>query len=231
MPLLRSITSFLILFFNNYATKIINNPKYCNIDKISQINVAKSVGLRTPDYILTSSKESLICFFEQHKERVITKNLNANLFLNFNGKTYYSYASIIDKKNLQNLPTFFFPSLFQEYISALFEIRVIVIGEKIFSVMLLTNSKESDIGINHNKNNIRFIPFNIPKDIEEKILKFMKMTNLQIASIDFLYNNENELIFLEANPSGQFLGYSKPCNYHLDKALADFLIEKLYEKN
>lgn len=59
----------------------------------------------------------------------------------------------------------------------------------------------------------------------------MKELNLQMGSIDMLYTNEGKYVFLEVNPSGQFLGYSSSCNYNLDRVVAEYLIKMSNGKN
>lgn len=39
-----------------------------------------------------------------------------------------------------------------------------------------------------------------------------------------IYNNDNDFVFLEINPVGQFGMTSNPCNYNLDKIIAEKLI-------
>jgi D-alanine-D-alanine ligase-like ATP-grasp enzyme len=54
---------------------------------------------------------------------------------------------------------------------------------------------------------------------------------LDIGSIDMIYTTDNKYVFLEVNPSGQFLGYSDTCNYCIEKKIAEFLIKKQNEKD
>ena len=51
----------------------------------------------------------------------------------------------------------------------------------------------------------------------------MERTGLITGSLDFILTPSGEYVFLEVNPSGQYDMISKPCNYHLDKAIATFL--------
>jgi hypothetical protein len=60
----------------------------------------------------------------------------------------------------------------------------------------------------------------------------MKQLNLNTGSIDMAVNTENEYVFFEVNPIGQYGMTSVPCNYNLDKKIAEYLIntDKCQEK-
>jgi len=46
---------------------------------------------------------------------------------------------------------------------------------------------------------------------------------LNSGSIDILVTPNNEYVFLEVNPVGQFGMVSQPCNYYLEKRIAERL--------
>jgi glutathione synthase/RimK-type ligase-like ATP-grasp enzyme len=50
-----------------------------------------------------------------------------------------------------------------------------------------------------------------------------------MGSIDMIYSKQQEYIFLEVNPSGQFMGYSEACNYQLDRIIAEYLINQQHQ--
>ncbi len=215
------------LYFDNYVNKIVNHPHFVDIDKFSQIQIAKKCGLLVPDTIITSNKVALEGFYKKHG-RIITKNFSASLTLNFDSAIYKSYTSEVDNEFIKSTSPNFFPSLFQEYIKKKFEIRTIYIDGKFYSCALLSNSsKELDIRESTNNNSVKMVPYKLPQQIEIKICDFMKSINLQIGSLDILYTKQNEYIFLEVNPSGQFLGYSSNCNYNVEKSIAEYLISRV----
>lgn len=54
----------------------------------------------------------------------------------------------------------------------------------------------------------------------------MKLMDLNTGSIDMIKNKNNEYIFLEVNPVGQFSMVSYPCNYYIEEKIASYLINK-----
>lgn len=73
----------------------------------------------------------------------------------------------------------------------------------------------------------RFVPYCLELSVEEKLISLMRYLGLNTGSIDFIATKENKIVFLEINPGGQFGGMvSKPCNYFLEKEVADYLLKK-----
>jgi glutathione synthase/RimK-type ligase-like ATP-grasp enzyme len=76
---------------------------------------------------------------------------------------------------------------------------------------------------NYGKPN-RFVPIVLPIEIEQKLHALMEVLQLNTGSIDLIYTKNNEYVFLEVNPVGQYGGMvSEPGNYYLDKIIAKHL--------
>jgi glutathione synthase/RimK-type ligase-like ATP-grasp enzyme len=73
----------------------------------------------------------------------------------------------------------------------------------------------------------RIIPIQLNSDVNEKILKMMAELNLKSSSIDFIITKDDELVFLELNPVGQFGDISFYCNYNLEKEVVLFIKSEL----
>jgi glutathione synthase/RimK-type ligase-like ATP-grasp enzyme len=56
----------------------------------------------------------------------------------------------------------------------------------------------------------------------------MKTIGMKSGSIDLIVDENNDYIFLEVNPIGQFAQVSIPCNYYIEEYIANYLIN---EKN
>jgi D-alanine-D-alanine ligase-like ATP-grasp enzyme len=55
----------------------------------------------------------------------------------------------------------------------------------------------------------------------------MRELGVNTGSIDMIYTKDNEYVFLEVNPTGQFGMTSVPCNYPIDLEVAKFLKNSL----
>ena len=90
------------------------------------------------------------------------------------------------------------------------------------------NDKQTKVDFrnyNDNKPN-RYVPYVLPKNIELKITQLMQKLDLNTGSVDLIKNHDGNYVFLEINPVGQFGMVSEPCNYYLEKIIAEYLINK-----
>ena len=71
----------------------------------------------------------------------------------------------------------------------------------------------------------RNVTFQLPLEVEQKIEQFMQLAKLNTGSIDVILTPDNQFVFLEVNPAGQFDWLSKSCNYYVEEAIAKELIK------
>jgi len=64
---------------------------------------------------------------------------------------------------------------------------------------------------------------------EERLKKTFKQLNLTTGSADFIKGKNGRYYFLEINPVGHFTQVSMPCNYQLEKKIAQFIIRRINE--
>jgi len=80
-----------------------------------------------------------------------------------------------------------------------------------------------DFRLYNKENPARRVPFKLEKEIENRLSYFMKIENLNCGSFDLIVDKNGGFVFLEVNPVGQFGMVSYPCNYKLEKRIAEFL--------
>ena len=107
-----------------------------------------------------------------------------------------------------------------------FELRIFYLRGKFYSTAIFSqNDEQTKVDFrnyNDDKPN-RVIPFNIPKKLKIKLNKLMRKLKLDSGSIDIIVTNKGEYVFLEVNPVGQFTQVSSPCNYYLEKEIAEII--------
>jgi ATP-GRASP peptide maturase of grasp-with-spasm system len=199
--------------------KSIGNNYSIYINKLLALCKAKENGLNIPEFIITETRKNI-----KSNKTYITKTIAGNSIINYDELNYgNSYTKII-KKN--KLPKTFTTSFFQEYVDKKYELRIFFLNNNSFSMAIfsqLDNQTKIDFR-NYNKENPnRYVPYNLPKSIEKKLINTMKSLNLNSGSIDMIVSKENKFYFLEVNPIGQFGMTSVPCNYNLEKLIAEYL--------
>src|SRR5690606_13836356 len=110
--------------------------------------------------------------------------------------------------------------------------RIFYLKEKTYAMAIFSQSNEQtklDFSRYDYSYPNREDPFQLPVDIENKNIKMMKRIDLNCGSIDMILTPENEFVFLEVNPVGQFGMVSYPCNYNLENILAKTLCNEKTE--
>jgi glutathione synthase/RimK-type ligase-like ATP-grasp enzyme len=214
----------------------INHPKNIRSAslKIEQLARAKRFGFSIPSTIVTNSKNEVLDFYKNHKNGVIFKVLT-DPFLNPKNREVGSIRVVkttivtddMLKSHLKD-SLLVVPCQFQELISKKYELRVTIIGNKVFSCQI--NSQENEktkLDWRDYSVEIPFLPAqNLPIGFEKACLEFVKSYGLNYGALDFIVTPENEYVFLENNPNGQFYFVEKLIpEFKMKQALVDCLVK------
>ena len=203
--------------------KWLNRHYNSRISKISQLIEAKNVGLDFPESRIISSKNEITKF---HFQKIIIKPIQDVSHIHINGEPYTQYTTVCTKEMIDQLNDTFFPCLCQRFIDKNLEIRAFFLDGEIYSMGICSTFDEQtkiDFRRYNRKHPNRVIPYKLPNHIEEKIKLLMRNLSLNCGSLDLSLGNDGRYYFLEVNPVGQFGMVSKPCNYYLERAIANFL--------
>jgi glutathione synthase/RimK-type ligase-like ATP-grasp enzyme len=119
------------------------------------------------------------------------------------------------------------PCIFQEMASRSSELRITVVGDKIFGAKLLGKS------ILDGHNNYQYSPSkdhsirvcNMPDSFNECCLELIKSLGLKYAAIDFMIDKDERILFLEVNPTGDWYWIERRTKLPITKAMVDFLAD------
>jgi len=195
--------------------------------KIEVLMIAQKNGLKVTKTIMTNRKSDVEANFTE-KDEIITKSLGEAANINLLDS---STSLLTQKFKLEELIDLkFFPSLFQEYLDKKFELRIFYLTGTFYSMAMFTqkNKKTSIDFRNYDfKTPPRRVPYKLPKPIEQKLDGFMNELGVNTGSIDMIYTKNKEFYFLEVNPTGQFGMTAVPCNYPINKKVAEYLTNSL----
>jgi glutathione synthase/RimK-type ligase-like ATP-grasp enzyme len=168
------------------------------------------------------------------KGRVICKPLTnvAHVYSDLDGVSYKMLTKEITKDFLEShsnekIST---SQMFQQMIDKDIEIRAFYIDNEIYSMAIFSQDDATtsvDFRNYNNKYPNRTVPYKLPDRMHNMVLKLFSKLKLSTGSVDLIKNTKGDYYFLEVNPVGQFLMVSDPCNYFLDKKVADYLINRV----
>lgn len=187
------------------TAKWLSDPKhiYRAENKILQLKVAKSIGFNIPETIITNSHKKVNDFIAKFKNNVIVKPIRQGRIQKKEGFGTI-FTNKLDLERIKRLNCYdLTPCIFQEYVEKEYEVRVTVVGEKVFSAKI--NSQIADeTRIDWRKEKMPFENYSLPAEVLEKCLLITRKLQLSFGAIDLIKTPKNEYVFLEINPNGQW---------------------------
>ena len=221
-------TRGLQLAFEN--KKWLTKPVYFRgiTSKLHILKIAKSLGIEIPNTLVTNNKHALQRFIES-EERIITKSISDMEVFHIKGQSYGLYTTEVSKEQISKLPEHFFPSQFQKLLDKQYEIRSFLLAGEFYSMAIFSQSRDTTlVDFRHYdfENPTRQIPYNLPKEIEQKLKELLGILDINCGSVDLIRGRDGQYYFLEVNSNGQFGMVSLPCNYYLEEKVANYLINE-----
>ncbi len=188
--------------------------------KLYQKKLSLSCGLEIPETIISNSSNDLIKNFQT--EDLIYKTLSS--FFTNNGVIYTNKVTKDDiQENSKSI--FLAPGIFQAFIKKRHELRITIVGEKVFIAKIDSNRNlKTKIDWRYNQSESMFEPGELSSETQAKLLCFHKRAGLLYATYDFIVDLENREIFLECNPSGQWLFLGDYLGSKITKEIAEYLL-------
>ena len=215
--------------FNELATSgnIQWLPKYASsiINKMDVLKKAASCDLNIPISLVCNTKKELQQFKGKYG-KVITKPLSEVFNFNLGDYNYFTRTEMMTNEVIEKLSDVFFPSLFQQYIEKELELRVFYLNATCYAMAIFSQldpTTQIDFRNYNDENPNRNVPFKLPLIVEKKLVRLMESLDLNTGSIDLILTKSGAYYFLEVNPVGQFGMTSHPCNYYLEKEIANAL--------
>lgn len=227
---IRDLVAYLELLFRDKRWLTPLHKSKAN--KLELLDAAARCGLRVPHTRVLNNRRDLLAYYHQLDGQLISKPIaDVRNAYQRQEHTYVILTNTIDEARIAGLPEYFFPSLFQERVAVACEIRVFYLDGRFFSTTTLTSRPERSVDkkLDSTAEHVHYVPYQVPRAVEQRLHALMQAIGLNIGSIDLLRTPEGEYVFLEINPVGQYLAESTFCNYALEKEIADWLIQPTSE--
>ena len=194
--------------------------------KLLQLDFAKQCGMQIPRTIITNDPKKVRIFHKSCPNGMIFKAVNYE-FLNYGEKSYNVPTTLITPEHLRKIDIIRkTPAIFQELIQKKYELRITVVGKKIFPVKIDSQSNPLTIVDWRNPLCIEHLGYSmttIDPRIETFCLEMLRNFNLQFGAFDFIIDREEELYFLEVNPNGQWYWLEDTAGVLISDAITDIL--------
>jgi ATP-grasp ribosomal peptide maturase len=192
-----------------------------------QLKIAAEVGFRVPRSLVTNDPDSVADFFEECQGRVVYKPLSGGDLTGPGAVPFLIYTSVVERDHLRLSGALSAtPCLFQEHLPKLAELRCTVIGDEVFPVQIESqHAAESAVDWRRGYAHLRYRVYQLPRQTREQCLRLTRRLGLVYAALDFVITPENQHVFLEINPGGQWLWLESETDLPMTEAIAELLSE------
>lgn len=190
-----------------------------------QLALAREVGLRAPDTLITNDPEDARRFVRSG--RTVTKLLGPNT-ISESSQRKLSFTQVITPDDCDDSPGFRATThLFQRWVPKAWEARVIVVGDLFTAVRINAASDASYIDWRADYPALGYEVIELPADVESGIRALMSSFGLLYGALDFAITPDHEWVFLEINPGGQYGWLESATRIPFTGYLADLLMKGL----
>jgi glutathione synthase/RimK-type ligase-like ATP-grasp enzyme len=168
--------------------------------KIIQLRVAQECGFLLPDTLITNDPVQARLFVDHHGYRNVVYKAFSAL------EQAWRETRLLRAEELALIDYVkYAPVIFQEYIEAVYDIRVTVVGEDIFAAAIHSQQTSYTTDFRMDMANAKITPIELPAEIQDQLRTFMRELGLQYGAIDMRLRPDGEYVFFEINPAGQWL--------------------------
>jgi glutathione synthase/RimK-type ligase-like ATP-grasp enzyme len=183
--------------------------------KPRQLALAERIGLRVPATLVTNDPRRARAFLAKRR-KAVHKTLHGL------GETWRPTRLVqpADRARLDALR--WAPVVFQEYVPGV-DVRVTVVGDQLFATEIDVRRTRSPEDFRPVWREAPVAPCELPEGVARRLRALVSELDLRFAAIDLRRRDDGEHLFLEANPSGQWLFLEERTGQPITEAVARLL--------
>jgi glutathione synthase/RimK-type ligase-like ATP-grasp enzyme len=192
--------------------------------KPTQLLLASRFGFKIPPTVITNDATEAIQFIADVNHCAIYKPLtfffeppNKLLFTN-----QITATEIADSKDNLRVA----PGIFQQRIDKRHELRVTVVGRDVHCIRIDSQATaQTALDWRTDQLGLTYHVEDLPQAIEEKLLAFHQTLGLVYGAYDFIVTPDEQYVFLEVNPVGQWLWLEEIAGVPISESIASCLLQ------
>jgi hypothetical protein len=194
--------------------------------RLFQLRLATDLGFQVPETLVTNDARAFLAFHQRAGGAVVTKMLSDNRRVP-TVADHVNYCQPVTNRDLARVRTVrSCPSFFQRYIPKRTELRVTVVEGKLFPAEIdsqVTNRTQVDWR-RYDASHTPHRATELPDAIGKRCLALVEALGLRFAAIDLIRTPDDDYVFLEANPNGQYLWIERAIGAPISAAICDALV-------
>jgi glutathione synthase/RimK-type ligase-like ATP-grasp enzyme len=191
-----------------------------------QLRAAQNSGFRIPRTLISNDPDQIRATYREFGGQMIVKPVRTG-YVDLGEEQRAIYTSRVLKEHLEHLDEArFSPSIYQPLIAKRCDVRVTYVGGRLF-IAEIDSQTDPAAHIDWRRTSNPQLPHHravLPEPIERSVLRLMEDLQLQFGAIDLIRTPGGEYIFLEVNPSGQWLWLDDILDFGITSAVGDWLV-------
>lgn len=197
-------------------------------NKSLQVALAQQLGMDVPDTVITSDADLAKRFITEHP-RAITKPLTIK-YPSVKGQQKVFFTTLLTDGFVPDLSNLHLaPAIFQQAIDIAADIRVIVVGDKVFAAAVRAegvpkDNRVYDYRFGHYEGDVIVEAHDeFPDDLAKLCVRYNAELGLRFGAFDFVLDPAGTYWFLENNPNGQWAFVEDATGQPIGRAFAELL--------
>ena len=191
--------------------------------KPSQLAAAGSVGLSVPPTLITNEPAAAERFVREHDGAVV-KPLGSGV-LTEAGAAKLIYTNRVRAEEIDHTVSGT-AHLFQQQVKKAYEVRLAVVDKVYFAVRLDGASEAARLDWRTDYDSLSYSVVTVPDQIREAVSRLLARLRLRFGALDFVVTPQDEWMFLEINPNGQWAWLQDATGLPISAAIADALTKE-----
>jgi len=176
--------------------------------KARQLEVAHELGLDVPRTLTTNDPDAVRAFWDLCRGRVVVKALSSFAIYDEAGREQVMFTSALPAEALDQLDQLALaPMTFQEHLDKAVELRVTLIGGRVFAAAVDSQALERS-RVDWRKEGSRLLdawrPYALPARVANQLLGVAARLGLTYGAVDIVVTPDGRHVFLEINPAGEW---------------------------
>lgn len=194
--------------------------------KLLQLRLAAEVGLLAPRTLVTNDPQQLRSFFREVEGKMVAKLLRP-VSVSMAADSGFVHTSVVTKKDVDEGDLLrHSPMVFQELVSKACELRIAIVADKLFVGSIDTrNSSKGQVDWRlASPDEVRWERGQVSDQVATAIKALMTRLGLVYGAVDLIRTPDDDYVFLEVNPGGEWGMLERDLNYPISEAIADALL-------
>ncbi len=191
-----------------------------------QLTAARRSGLVTPETLISNDPLKVRAMFRRLEGKMIAKPVRTG-FVDCGSEQRAIYTTALSEEHLNDIESArWSPAIYQPLIEKRSDIRVTVVGDKMFAAEI-DSQGEPTAKVDWRRTLNPSLPhrqIELPQQLRDALFRLMSLLGLVFGAIDLIRTPDDNYLFLEVNPNGQWLWLDDALHFGISDTVVGWLL-------